>query len=235
MSDLRIGLIAEGPTDYVIIEAVLRSILPSPFTLILLQPEATRPDLGGGWGGVLKWCGEFRSRGVQSLEDDPTLQFYDLVILHIDPDVAHKSYSDYGQEMAREARKACLGLLPCALPCPPPDATVDNLSAVVLSWLDMTQFGNKTVLCVPSKSSEAWLAASVFPNNQALLADIECALDLESRLAQLPKPQRIRKSKREYLPHSAAITARWNDVRQVCSRADVFHGQMDTITQRLYV
>lgn len=233
MSDLRIALIAEGPTDYVILEAVLRSILPSPFTLILLQPEATRPDLGGRWGGVMKWCGEFRSRGVGSIEEDPTLQLYDIVILHIDADVADKSYSDYGLEIAQEAQKAGLGLLPCALPCPPPGATVDKLTAVVLSWLDVTEFGNKTVLCVPSKSSEAWLAASVFPDNQALLADIECASDLGNRLAQLPKLQRIRKSKREYLPHSAVVTARWNDVRQVCSQADVFHRKIDAITQRL--
>jgi hypothetical protein len=182
----------------------------------------------------MKWCGEFRSRGVESIEDDPTLQLYDLVILHIDADVADKSYSDYGREIAQEAQEAGLGSLPCALPCPPPGATVDKLMAVVLSWLDMTEFGNKTVLCVPSKSSEAWLAASVFPDNRALLADIECALDLESRLAQLPKPQRIRKSKREYLPHAAVVTARWNDVRRICSQADVFHREMDALAQRLY-
>jgi hypothetical protein len=234
MSDLRIALIAEGPTDYVIFEAALRSILTRPFTLILLQPEATRPDLGGGWGGVMKWCRELRTRGGESIADDPPLQLYDLIILHIDADVAHKSYSDYGREFAREAHEMGLGALPCALPCPPPGATVDKLIAVVLSWLDMSEVGMKTALCVPSKSIEAWLAVSVFPDHRALLEEeIECALDLESRLAQLPKSQRIRKSKREYLTHSAAITARWEDVRRVCSRADIFHHEIDAMIQRL--
>jgi hypothetical protein len=55
MSDLRIALVAEGPTDYVIIEAALKVFLPQPFILTQLQPEATKPEIGGGWGGVLKW------------------------------------------------------------------------------------------------------------------------------------------------------------------------------------
>jgi len=48
MSDLlRIALVAEGPTDYEIIHAALRAILPRPFVMTLLQPEATRPEMGG--------------------------------------------------------------------------------------------------------------------------------------------------------------------------------------------
>lgn len=94
MSDLRVALIAEGPTDRIIIESALRAILPAPFVLTQLQPEPTRPDLGGGWGGVLKWSREFYSRGAASLEDDPTLQLYDLFIIHIDADVTDFSYSD---------------------------------------------------------------------------------------------------------------------------------------------
>lgn len=43
MSELRIALIAEGPTDAVIIEAALKAILGRPFILQTIQPEATRP------------------------------------------------------------------------------------------------------------------------------------------------------------------------------------------------
>ncbi|MEI8208133.1 MAG: hypothetical protein WCG16_02930 [Methylococcales bacterium] len=52
MSELRIALIAEGATDLIIIEAALKAIIKPPFILNLLQPEATRPDIGGGWCGV---------------------------------------------------------------------------------------------------------------------------------------------------------------------------------------
>jgi len=233
MSNLRIALVAEGITDYVIIEAALKAILPRSFVLTLLQPEATRFDLGGGWGGVLKWCKEFRARGVGSLEADPTLEQFHLIIIHLDADVADKSYTNYGLQTATDAATFSWSALPCALPCPPPDATVNNLQSVLLSWLGMKANGNRTALCIPSKSSEAWLATAVFPSDQGLLADIECAMDMENRLVQLPKQQRIRKTSREYKSHAATMTSRWNGVRQLCSRANAFHHDVDAIAQTL--
>lgn len=71
----------------------LAALLPRSFVLTLIQPEPTRPELGGGWCGVLKWCREFQRRGYGALEDDPTLLF-DVMILHLDADVADKSYAD---------------------------------------------------------------------------------------------------------------------------------------------
>ncbi len=35
---LKIGLIAEGPTDFEVIQADLKAILPDPFIMTLLQP-----------------------------------------------------------------------------------------------------------------------------------------------------------------------------------------------------
>lgn len=52
MSNPRIALVAEGPTDFVIIEAALKAILQRPFVLNQLQPEPTRPEMGGRLG----WC-----------------------------------------------------------------------------------------------------------------------------------------------------------------------------------
>lgn len=51
MSNLRIALVAEGPTDYVLIEAALKAVLgKQTFVLTQLQPEVTSPSFGGGWG-----------------------------------------------------------------------------------------------------------------------------------------------------------------------------------------
>ena len=46
MSDLRVALVAEGPTDAVIITAALKALIARPFVLTQLQPEVTRPKLG---------------------------------------------------------------------------------------------------------------------------------------------------------------------------------------------
>lgn len=49
MSELRVALIAEGPTDSVLIQAALGAILRDrPFILTTLQPEPTRPRMGTG-------------------------------------------------------------------------------------------------------------------------------------------------------------------------------------------
>ena len=60
MSDrLRIALVAEGPTDRIVIEAALRSTLGSrPFVLNQFQPVGSVAfgPMGSGWSGVYRWC-----------------------------------------------------------------------------------------------------------------------------------------------------------------------------------
>ncbi|RQW27163.1 hypothetical protein EHS17_09060 [Rhodobacteraceae bacterium CH30] len=220
MSEPRIALVAEGPTDLVLIEAALRAILPQPFVLTLLQPEATRPDLGAGWGGVFKWCQAFRQRGVASLSSDATLGQFDLVIVHLDADVAEKTYADYGEGMLSQATS--LAPLPCAQPCPPATPSVEALERVLLSWLGLADIDSKTLFCIPSKASEAWLAAAALSADHALLVGLECNTNLETRLAQLPKGQKIRKSPREYRSLAGALTTRWTQVKARCPQALLF-------------
>jgi hypothetical protein len=103
MSEPRIAVIAEGQTDVIMIEAALRAILGRPVNVTALQPEATRPQMGSSWCGVLKWCREFTSRGAQSLETDPILGGFDLYVLHVDADVTDASYADGGEYVMRFA------------------------------------------------------------------------------------------------------------------------------------
>jgi hypothetical protein len=55
-----------------------------------------------------------------------------------------------------------------------------------------------------------------------LLTDGECNLTLESKLAQLPKKERIKKTAREYRLHAPSITAQWAQVKQICTQAERF-------------
>lgn len=49
---LRIALVAEGTTEFEVIQAALQAILsPRSFVLTKLQPEETKPEMGTGWGG----------------------------------------------------------------------------------------------------------------------------------------------------------------------------------------
>jgi hypothetical protein len=223
MYEPRIGLVAEGPTDYELIHAALKAILGRPFVLNLLQPENSSSALGGGWGGVLRWCLAAGERNCGSLDMDPTLGLFDLLIIHLDADVALKQYADYGPGLAKEALLKNWPVLPCNQRCPPVATTCAALAAVVSGWLGGTQSGSKTVLCLPAQSTGAWLVAALLPNHHGLCQGLECHPAAEAGLANLPKAQRVRaKSAHEYRRHAPAVDSHWPKVKALCSQADLF-------------
>ena len=221
MSDLRIALVAEGPTDYVIIEAALKAFLPQPFILTQLQPEATKPEIGGGWGGVLKWCSMAGERFQGPIDQDPTLVDFDLLIIHLDVDVATFNYADCGEHIALLAQQKGWANLPCAQVCPPVNSTVQALQTVISSWLGQASLGD-AVLCLPAQSSGTWLAAALLDAAHPLLTNAECDITVESRLPLLPKKQRVKKSRPEYMRKAVELTNKWTDVKIICSQADQF-------------
>lgn len=232
--ELRIALVAEGPTDYEVIQAALKAVLPKSFVMTLLQPENTQPRLGAGWCGVLKWCQEARQRHSGRLEDDPTLaSFYDLIIIHLDVDVAIKKYADCGQSMENWAQANNWKSLPCAKPCPPISDTVDEFTELLKSWLGNLSPGGRALFCLPAQSSGTWLAAAVLPPSHPFLVGGECDPNIEAKLEQLPKAQRIQKSKRAYQAHAPQITEQWDHVKQICSQAAVFEREVLTAVNSL--
>jgi hypothetical protein len=229
MSDLRVALVAEGPIDAIVIEAALKALLPRPFVLTQLQPESTRPRLGGGWGGVARWCDEFAGRGHVRFEDDPTLPGFDLFVVHVDADVAEMSYADYGPESVARSVARGWPTLPRNLPCPPPTGSADAMRTCLLSWAGLQAVGLKTVFCVPSKAPEAWLVAALFNQGHPLLNNLECNSNLEEQLKALPKAQRVKKTTREYRSREKQITMAWSTVRQRCSQAERFSTEVSTV------
>mgnify|MGYP000994568015 CR=1 FL=1 len=89
MSDLHISLVAEGTTDKIAIEAFLSAIIKKSFVMTLLQPETLNAfngnfgAKGSGWCGVARWCRAKAAEGFGNFENDPTMQHFDLVIIHL--------------------------------------------------------------------------------------------------------------------------------------------------------
>ncbi len=223
MSELRIALVAEGPTDYVVIEQSLKAVLGAQaFVLTLLQPENITPVFGNGWGGVLKWCETTALRRTGSLDADPLLAGFDFLIIHLDMDVAHKSYSDCGEPVVAMALQKNWPVLPCNQTCPPVAHTCAALQAVLTGWLGQATVGKKTVLCLPAQSTGTWLAAATLPAGHALLNGMECNPDVETSLSLLTLKLRIKKTTRDYRANAVAIRERWAQVKTLCGQAAVF-------------
>ncbi len=166
---LRIALVAEGPTDRIVIESGLRAFLSGrSFVLNQLQPEGSLAfgNRGSGWTGVYRWCKQAAKRGGGRLGEDALLfQNYHILILHIDADVAGMRYADNSI-----VPQPSDGALPCEVICPPARRTTDILRTVLLSWCGEATVPTKTVLCTPSKSTEAWVVAALFPSDLLTIA-----------------------------------------------------------------
>ena len=130
-STVRIALVAEGVTDYEVLKAAIESMLAGrSFDMKLLQPEESvaftgagaAGPLGGGWKGVYKWCLQAATRSGGSVRNDPLFLAYDILILHLDADVASEDPANYPVNPIAELS----GVLPCEQPCPPPNTTLST-------------------------------------------------------------------------------------------------------------
>jgi len=220
---LYIALVAEGPTDRIVIESVIKAVLNDrTFVLKLLQPEDSLSfgALGGGWSGVYHWCKQSAKRGSGLISKDFFFDYYDILILHLDADVASKKYVN--GNITQEASDLSL---PCEADCPPPCATTDALRQVLLSWCGETVTPGKVVICTPSKSIEAWVVKALFPGDMAVRQGIECYRDPESRLGQQNKNVRIKKCQSDYQRKAEDIMNAWPRIRTL-SEAARFAGEL---------
>lgn len=223
MSDLRVGVIAEGPTDVMVIEALLQHLLQRPFVLTQLQPEGSLSfgATGAGWTGIYKWCRQIIQAG--SLQNHPLLAPFQLLIFHIDADVASKTYTSGNITDAPNPTD-----LPCDCDCPPAQHCIDMLTQVLAGWLALapSPFPHNWVFCIPSKSLEAWSIAAVYGNtSHVILHNLECYLGLEAWVKSLPKPEsrQLAKTGRNYRDTLAPLIVKnWNQVKQHCRQADRF-------------
>lgn len=235
---IRIALVAEGITDYRVLDAAVAAIFGDrSFDLKLLQPEGSvaftgggnAGQFGGGWKGVYQWCLQALQRSG-SLRDDPLFINYDLLLLHLDADVASEDPANHNINPIPQLAR----ILPCVQPCPPPNATTDRLRQILLSWVGETQTPPKTVLCTPSKSTEAWVMAIFFPNDSEMCRlGWECYNRPETRLGQQPKAQRFAKKDADYQKRKTKMQDGWPTIIQKLTEACRFHDDLSSAIQNI--
>ena len=60
-----IGIVSEGPTDYLVLKAAIDTITGESNRYLSLQPERDMTGrFGNGWKGVWRWCKETESVNV---------------------------------------------------------------------------------------------------------------------------------------------------------------------------
>lgn len=226
---LRVAAAIEGPTDEIVLEGILRSILGDiQFVLEVLQPDSSAAfgSAKSGWRGVFRWCRQSADEGDGSVSGSVVLSNFDLLIVHIDADVAGMTYASAG------IRNVPRQNLPCYRPCPPPRATTNALRAVILGWLGVQRCPNQVVLCTPSMNMDAWVIATVLPNNsQVTRGNWECHSNPAGQLRALPRSRRFRKNKRDYQAKQNDMTNGWRNVLATLTEANRFDNEFRAALQ----
>jgi hypothetical protein len=228
-----VAVVAEGPTDVHVLEAILDVYLPDGYLLRSLQPDMSlfggeAGHHGGGWKGVRSWCADVAAAGgleaVNALAAD-----VNLLVIHVDADIAKDTEVDVFS------------------PCPPPEATVLPLEKKVLSWLRLDELPDRVALWIPAMATEALLLRAFFPDarESASCAEadpaspcVECIddparalLQRNPRFVQMkhdPRKNRriLKKKTAEYRNQRKAIATRWNDLVESCWSARHLHDRL---------
>jgi hypothetical protein len=85
----------------------------------------------------------------------------------------------------------------------------------------------RTVLCIPSKALETWVAVALYPNDPPVRRDnLECRSGPEGLLGGKPQRERLisggKKDVERYEDRAANVAAAWPRVRTTCSEAERF-------------
>lgn len=241
-----IGIVCEGPTDYIILKKVIDLITNETNYYVQLQPE---PDLtgqyGNGWKGVWKWCCDNADIRKQLMKDiTPRLDF---LVVQMDGDVSRKEKSAHCScpsvkcpyksirnslecDIRPEDRDACPVILPCPDHRAPITGYMEHLRKLLSTWLKEP---DDTCIVIPCDSTEAWIVAA-YDNT----SEVEFIKDpWESVIARKKTYHDIRisgkkKRTRIFEQFAPIVCENWEQVTNLCQSARDFEQSIYTLSHQ---
>ena len=226
-----IGIVWEGPTDYIMLKGIVDSITKEEHQYFQLQPEDNlMGEYGNGWKGVWKWCmdhGGILDRYMTEIT--PQLDF---LIVQLDGDVARKERevhclckSTVCERSGTVSPLHCEGLkgndCPIKLPCSShngsPQGYMEHLTSLARSWLN----GNKDAcIAIPCDSTDAWVAAAYDQmENIEMIEDPWINIiskGKEYHKIRIPGHKKRLTVYRQFVDH---VCEQWEEVKRLCLSA----------------
>ena len=149
----------------------------------------------------------------------------DLLVLHVDADIAFESDLQDAQDDPVASVQQ---------PCPPAAATADRLRQVILGWLHRADLPQAVILAIPAQDTESWTFAALFPADPLCRRlDYECIrrgahhpgykLTLRAYGNLLSRSGgAIKKSEPRYRKCLPQLVAGWDEACRTCSQAQRF-------------
>lgn|SRR6185295_16588119 len=199
---IRVGIVAEGPSDWFALEELIKAVRPD------VEFQHLRPDMTlvsrspHGWRGVKAWCQQEGQRLETLLTGVSGLPIHVLVI-HVDCSMAPHV------DALRD--------------CPPARDTADALREVVVrDWLGLSALPESVVLATPSWTTDTWIVAALDPPYTGSLP-LECDDRAERELSQRRllrlRDGEVKKPEAKYRPLAEAMAQALDRVCAVCTEA----------------
>jgi hypothetical protein len=167
------AIIAEGVTDQIVLENVLRGYLQADDELVVnhLQPPRTREPAPGGWTLVF--------RSLRAGDHRKALQLHDYVVVHIDTDVSEEPGYDVSHRAA-DGRPLS------------PEELIEQVALKLVSAMGQdfyTRHAARIVFAVAVDAIECWLLPLLYDGEAAKKAKITGCLDAADwKLRRLGRP-----------------------------------------------
>lgn len=229
MSDITFGVVAEGPSDLVILKRFLRKIYESggrSFLFKDLQPYVDNTSntgfSEGGWQLVYKWCiahpPEIRENSLFStplFADDMDEFQCDALIVHMDSDIC----SEIGD-------KTNVKPVPGENEVPSQHGAFIEATLNEWLWPDGLQDDKRYVLAPAVQSIEAWLVAALSqtdlnPEEDRFIQRRLAELDYEV-VRKKPLPKNIKSIKKSISNYERVVTVAEKNVNTIRDRCPHF-------------
>lgn len=226
-----IGIVSEGPTDYLVLKAVIDKITGESNRYLSLQPERDMLGrFGNGWKGVWRWCKETESVNTLMKEIQPQI---DAIVIQMDGDVIRKekeahclcdstSCEQKGKVFPLYCDKHgddCPVIIPCVSHKDGIEETMMHGEKLISSVLDAEDMSN-IAITIPCDSTDAWVVAAYDGFD-----DIETHEDPWKTIIAKKKEYhgiRVRGDKKNvhtYAIFSDKVAESWGEVTQRCRSA----------------
>ncbi len=172
MSEIRTGIISEGPLDQFIIQSIIVQSFPEK-TFLFHNISPTEDEIisnskieGFGWGSVFRICSRLKNK-IEMLK--AAGYEFDLLVIHVDGDVMFLTY-----ESARLTPSSNNLSLPCINNNLSIFQNCKQLRNVVESWTDQQHSiptHKKIEYCIPYINSDIWFAYILYEDSRVFLSE----------------------------------------------------------------
>ena len=239
-----IGIVSEGPTDYLVLKVVIDKITGESNRYLSLQPERDMLGrFGNGWKGVWKWCEETDAVNTLMKAVHPQI---DAIVIQMDGDVIRKEKEPHCICVSTACKyKGTVFPLYCdkhGTDCPvevPCEDHVDGITAMIehgekilalsLKANDMSHIA----ITIPCDSTDAWVVAAYDElDNLERYEDPWRTIIAKKKYYHGIRVRGDKKNVNTYATFSDMVAERWDEVTQKCSSAMKFDQEVKRILHK---